>query len=106
VNRWSFLTIIVLAASAVAAFGIWTWGRQNSDSSSDRARAEADLRAIVKLCEPDCQPIRVWHIGGDDWGGQYRSKGQTRCALIQLERFTPRGTEDFNGAAPMACPAE
>jgi hypothetical protein len=106
VNRWGFLTALVVVGGAVAAFAIYTFGwRDDEGSSAERARAYA--ATLAASCDPhSCRVVRVSHISGNDWKVVLRvpATGRIVCAIIQTNRFAERASGDFAGAARMRCP--
>jgi hypothetical protein len=117
-NRWSFLTVLVVVAGAVAGFGIYAFGwREDNDGSNERARAMLYAQEVGQWVENGCGEedcdvdeavvLRIEPVADGLWRARLRFAPSTnvRCVAIDLEHFrmASNGTT-FHGAARVECP--
>jgi hypothetical protein len=108
VNRWTFLTVLVVVTGAVAAFAVYTFGwRDENSGSGSRRQARAYAAAVASTCGgAACQIKSVVHLDQDDWKVVLRNpaSGEVGCVLIQTNRFVERANGGFAGVSRMRCP--
>jgi hypothetical protein len=90
-NRWTFLTVLIVVAGVVASLGIAIHGRRSRDSGFDneRARAQTAAEQVATLCKKPCTVNRIERIADGLWRTREVDKGGTAyCATIDLKYFS------------------
>ena len=104
-NRWTFLSVLVIVAGTVAAFAVWTYGEDgDTGTGSDAALARA-YAGIIAHDVGDARVESVTRVSGDVWKMKAASGGVVKCLLIDLSRFRRNGKNDYEGIVP-AVPCE
>jgi hypothetical protein len=121
-NRWAFLTVLVLVAGAVAALAIYTFGWRDQ-GDNERARAMLYAQEVARNAESECPEvdpkadcdyddadvIEVEQVADRLWRSRMRLNppGRVVCVAIDLEHFrVASNQETLHGMSVVDCPTE
>jgi hypothetical protein len=105
VNPWTFLTVLIVIAGAVASFGIY-WGFRDNGLDNEQARAHAAAEQVASLCKGGCTVTGIERIARGLWLTREVDKGgKTYCATIDLRYFRVVSTgKTLDGVGLVRCP--
>lgn len=105
VNPWMFLTVVIVVAGVVAAFGIY-WGFRDNGLDNEQARARAAAEQVASLCKGGCTVTGVERIARGLWRTREVDKGgKAYCATIDLRYFRVTSTgKTVDGIGLVRCP--
>jgi hypothetical protein len=93
--KWAFAIASLFLACGVALFGIYTFGwRENDDVGSGASLAHAYAGAIERDF-PAWHVTRFRHVGERVWKVSAKRRGETRCLLLDVDRFKRNGKDDY-----------
>jgi hypothetical protein len=89
-NRWTFLSVLIVVAGVVASLGIAIHGRRSDNGlDNERVRAEAAAEQVATLCKSPCTVTGVERIAEGLWRTREVDKGgKAYCATIDLKYFS------------------
>jgi hypothetical protein len=101
--RWVFAIVLVVVAGSVAAFGIWTFGR---DEDGDRELALAYVD-VIRNDYPELRSVELEHVDGTIWRARnHWADEEPSCALLDTAKFERVGKQSYEGIERTACPGE
>jgi hypothetical protein len=101
--RWVFAIVLVVVAGSVAAFGIWTFGREE-DGDRELALAYVD---VIRNDYPELRSVELEHVDGTIWRARtHWADDEPSCALLDIAKFERAGKQRYEGLDRTACPGE
>src|SRR5215211_2714181 len=102
--RWIFAIVLVVVGGLVAAFGIWTFGRDEDDGDRNLALAYVD---VIRNDYPDLRSVELEHVDGTIWRARNHWAGEEpSCVLLDTAKIERVGKQSYEGIERTACPGE
>src|SRR5215211_7356895 len=102
--RWIFAIVLVVVGGLVAAFGIWTFGRDEDDGDRNLALAYVD---VIRNDYPDLRSVELEHVDGTIWRARNHWAGEEpSCVLLDTAKFERVEKQSYEGIERTACPGE
>ena len=90
--KWLFLTVVVLVAGAVSAFGIYTFGWRAGTNDDDGKKAQVYADSIASQLHTGVESTR--HAADSLWRVEL-SNGD--CYVLDIDKFAPLSGGGYAG---------